>query len=76
MNIFDWANDEDAVLGTVLGNGVGAGSACWSNLEQAGVFDSVRASEIVQEMEAWILAHYELKKPPQTIFMYDRGMET
>lgn len=45
-------------LSEVLGVGSGAISVCWNKLEDAGIFQSDRASDIVTEMIDWIETHY------------------
>lgn len=44
----------DTPLEEVIGNAIGAGSTCWEHLENTGVFDSERASKIVDETVAII----------------------
>jgi hypothetical protein len=44
----------DTPLEEIIGNAVGAASTCWENLEDTGVFDSERASQIVDETVAII----------------------
>jgi len=48
---FDW--DDDTSLGTALGEAIGLASMCWSEIP-SGVFDSDRASDIVNEL-LWFL---------------------
>lgn len=42
----------DTPLEEIIGNAVGAASTCWEHLENTGVFDSERASKIVDETVA------------------------
>lgn len=42
----------DTPLEEVIGNAVGAASTCWEHLENTGVFDGERASQIVDETVA------------------------
>lgn len=42
--------NQDEDIETFIGHAVGATSACWSNLDGAGVFESVRAAQIVDEI--------------------------
>ena len=44
----------DTPLEEVIGNAVGAASTCWEFLENTGVFNSERASQIVDETVAII----------------------
>lgn len=46
--IFDWKIDTP--LEQVIGEAIGAGSVCWEHPEKAGVFQSERASKIVDEV--------------------------
>lgn len=46
--IFDWTTATP--IETAVGEAVGLASACWEKLENAGVFDSTRASQIVDEL--------------------------
>lgn len=39
--------DPDCGLKTFIGEAVGAASMCWETPEKAGIFDSTRASQIV-----------------------------
>lgn len=59
MTLFQGKESDPSTLSEVLGQGAGAVSSCWSHLGDAGVFDSERASEIVEDMEVWIEAHYK-----------------
>jgi DnaJ-class molecular chaperone len=52
--IFDWPIDKP--VHEAVGEAIGAASACWSNLEGAGEFDSSRASDIVEELLALLRA--------------------
>ena len=45
-----WLKLEDKDLLTAVGEAVGAASACWDNLEHAGVFDSKTAGEVVDQL--------------------------
>jgi hypothetical protein len=47
-------------LRQVVGEGMGAVSVCWTTIADAGVFQSELAAGIVDEVVAWIEAHYEL----------------
>jgi hypothetical protein len=49
MYLDDATNDHEAVF-----QAVGAASACWENLEGAGVFQSDRAKEIGEELMGWV----------------------
>jgi hypothetical protein len=40
---------------------VGGASACWDNLEGAGVFRSDRALEVSEALTGWIKSHYTPK---------------
>jgi hypothetical protein len=42
----------DTPLEEVIGNAIGAGSMCWEHPEKAGVFDTERASQIMDEVVA------------------------
>jgi hypothetical protein len=42
-------NDREAVF-----QAVGAASACWDNLEGAGVFESEKAKDIGEELMGWV----------------------
>jgi hypothetical protein len=42
----------DTPLEEIIGNAVGAASTCWKHVEKAGVFQSERASQIVDEVVA------------------------
>lgn len=55
--LFD-GRHEPRTLSEVIGQGVGAGSACWDNLSGAGVFESTRAKTIVDEILNWIHDRY------------------
>lgn len=44
----------DTPLEEVIAQAIGAGSMCWENVKKAGVFDSERASQIVNETVAII----------------------
>ncbi len=60
--IFDGSASEPKNLSEVIGQAVGAASMCWENVRDAGIFQSERASLIVQEVIDWIEANYELKE--------------
>ena len=60
--LFSGTKYDPTTLSEVIGTGAGAVSACWENLSGAGEFDSSCASGIVDEMLAWIHAHY-IPKP-------------
>lgn len=46
--MFDWS--EETPIRDVIGEAVGAASMCWEHPEKAGEFDSVKATEIVDEV--------------------------
>lgn len=46
----EWA--VDTPIEEVIAQAIGAGSMCWENVKKAGVFDSERASQIVDEVVA------------------------
>jgi hypothetical protein len=56
--LFQGNRGDPKTLLEVIGQGVGAGSVCWSNLYAAGEFNSARASKIVDEMVTWIEERY------------------
>jgi hypothetical protein len=41
---------DDTPVHTAVGEAVGAASVCWEHVDQAGVFDSERASRIVDDL--------------------------
>lgn len=61
-------NNQPTTLSEVIGQGIGAGSACWENLAGAGIFESTRARSIVEEMIAWIQEHYILRNSSDVHF--------
>ncbi len=54
MILFKGEETDPTDLRSVVGQAIGAGSACWENVHIAGMFDSERASQIVDEAVAWI----------------------
>lgn len=56
--LFEGHNQPDDNLESVVGHAIGAGSACWDNLMGAGVFQSERASQIVDDVVGWVNEHY------------------
>jgi hypothetical protein len=60
--LFRGLSSDPTNLGEVLGQAVGAGSTCWENLSSAGIFQSERASQIVDEAMTWIKANYVERK--------------
>lgn len=50
--IFDWTTLTP--IETAVGEAIGAVSACWENLSGAGIFESTRAKQIVDELVAYI----------------------
>jgi hypothetical protein len=48
--LVDWTQDTSSVIGEY----VGAASACWETLSGAGEFDSSRASRIVDELLEYV----------------------
>ena len=50
--------NQPSTLSEVIGQGIGAGSACWSNLSGAGVFESERARGITVEIINWVEMNY------------------
>lgn len=57
MNAFPW--DEETPLNEVIGNALGAASLCWTPIPE-GVFDSERASEIIDQVVEWIEGNFTL----------------
>jgi hypothetical protein len=49
-------------LTMAVGNAVGEASICWENISGAGVFDSEHASQVVDNLVAWINQNYEPKE--------------
>lgn len=45
----------------VLGLAVGAGSSCWSNVREAGTFESARAADVVEKAHKAIARLHEEK---------------
>lgn len=50
--IFDWTTSTP--IEEAVGQAIGAASACWENLSGAGIFESTRAKQIVDELVAYI----------------------
>lgn len=44
-----------------VGQAIGAATMCWKDIDEAGVFEAEKAAGIVNELVAWIEAHYEPK---------------
>lgn len=64
--LFDGSPSEPKTLEAVVYQAVAAASACWPNLEGAGVFDAERAKTVADEVIEWVRANYEprLGGPP------------
>ncbi|QPX62631.1 hypothetical protein SEA_WOLLYPOG_82 [Arthrobacter phage Wollypog] len=45
---------------SIVAEAIGAGSACWENLEDAGVFQSERAAAVVDAAMEALHKHYHL----------------
>ncbi len=62
----------------IIGEAIGAASVCWESLEGTGVFDSTRASqlidEVLEEVERWAGPIYHDEQTLKKI--YDSLMET
>lgn len=58
MPLFEGKESDPKKLSEVIGQAVGAGSVCWSNMSDTGTFESEKASAIVDEVLAWIQEHY------------------
>ena len=56
--LFPGRESDPDTLEEVVGQAIGAGSACWETLSGAGVFQSERACQILNEAVAWIHTHY------------------
>lgn len=56
--LFNRGENNPKTLSEVIGQGSGAISMCWSDISDAGVFQSELASSIVDEMVGWIEEHY------------------
>lgn len=54
FELFDWTKGEPESLEQAVQIAVGAASACWENLEGAGVFDDRRATEVSEQLLAWL----------------------
>ena len=48
--LFNWP--DDVPVDQAIGEAIGAASMCWEHPERAGVFNSERASQIVDELMA------------------------
>lgn len=58
-------SDEDTdVLSIAIRQAVGAASACWQNLEGAGVFDDQKALWVASGFQRWIESRYQLFDQP------------
>ena len=71
MSIFDGSESEPKTLDGVIGQAIGAGSACWDNLVGAGKFESEKALAIVNEVVAWIGDHYTEDDPSKDSYEYE-----
>lgn len=56
--LFDGSHTEPTDLRGVIGQAVGAASVCWESMEGTGVFQSDRASRIVDDVVGWVEANY------------------
>lgn len=61
--LFSEGESINVTLETAVGIAIGAGSVCWTTPEGSGIFDSERASEIVDELVAWVNDHYTVADP-------------
>ncbi len=52
-------------LSRIVGEAVGAGSACWENLGGAGTFRSTEAAKVVEDALAAIMSKYTLYTKPE-----------
>lgn len=55
--IMGWDAKPPRDLEEAVGQAIGAGSVCWEDPGGAGVFQSDRASQIVDELVEWIRNH-------------------
>lgn len=55
QRVIDEAETTEGKIRAAVGMAVGAGSVCWERVEDAGVFQSERASAITDEATAAIL---------------------
>jgi len=56
--LFDSSPTEPTTLEEVIGQAIGAASVCWETPQGAGVFDSTRAKELLDEVVEWIETNY------------------
>jgi len=59
--LFNGQPGEPETLEEVIGQAIGASSACWESLGCAGEFQSARAATIATEAIAWVRANYAEK---------------
>lgn len=62
-HLFDDCEPED--LTQAVFTALGAASACWDNLEDAGVFESERARRWGNDLVKWINNNYDKKEAPR-----------
>lgn len=63
---------DDLTLFGAVGQAVGGASTCWSDIRNAGVFDSERAADIANTLEEWIEHRYV----PTLLMAYSRWLMT
>jgi len=56
---FQPASVDTTPLARAVGEAIGQGSTCWSELRGAGVFQSERAAQVARDLTAWIEQHYQ-----------------
>jgi hypothetical protein len=64
LNLVDRIRNHEITLDAAVGEAIGAASVCWG---EDGVFDSVRAQEIVQELQEAIYWSIEIAINQQSI---------
>ena len=50
-------------LNEVIGLAIGRASVCWERLDGTGLFDSTTASQLVEEVTAWINTNIKKESP-------------
>ena len=65
--LFPGRESDPDTIEAVVGEAIGAGSVCWESLTGTGVFQDQRASQIVDEVVAWVKADQERALMPSEV---------